>query len=107
MNNATKRTLATCITTAMVTIPEIAMAAQAGGGGMPYSTGLNTLSTSVRTEIAGILILIAVVIGVGMWIAGGQLDGMLLTVARVIIGACIVGSVATFLSTIGVAGALI
>jgi hypothetical protein len=42
-----------------------------------------------------------------MWIAGGQLDGMLQTIARVIIGACIVGGVVTFLSAIGVAGAVI
>jgi len=45
--------------------------------------------------------------GVGLWIAGGQLEGMLQTIARVIIGACIVGGVVTFMTTIGVAGAVI
>lgn len=84
-----------------------AMAAATGGGAMPYDAGLTTFSTSIRGTIAGILIVIGVVGGVGMWIAGGQLDGMLQTIARVIIGACIVGGVVAFLSAIGVAGALI
>jgi type IV secretion system protein TrbC len=84
-----------------------AMAATASGGTMPYEAGLTTFSTSIRGTIAGILIVIGVVGGVGMWIAGGQLDGMLQTIARVIIGACIVGGVVTFLSAIGVAGAVI
>jgi type IV secretory pathway VirB2 component (pilin) len=74
---------------------------------MPYSTGLNTLSTSVRGEVAAILIIIGVVGGVGLWVAGGQLEGMLQTIARVIIGACIVGGAVTFLTTIGVTGALV
>lgn len=84
-----------------------AMAAATGGGAMPYDAGLTTFSTSIRGTIAGILIVIGVVGGVGMWIAGGQLDGMLQTIARVIIGACIVGGVVAFLSAIGVAGAVI
>jgi hypothetical protein len=88
--------------------PAAAMAATAAGGGaMPYDQGLTVFSTSVQTKIAGILIMIGVVGGIGMWIAGGQLDGMLQTIARVIIGACIVGGVATFLAAIGVAGAVI
>ncbi|MGF7213153.1 type IV secretory pathway VirB2 component (pilin) [Skermanella aerolata] len=82
-------------------------AAVTGGGAMPYDAGLTTFSASIRGTIAGILIVIGVVGGVGMWIAGGQLDGMLQTIARVIIGACIVGGVVAFLSAIGVAGAVI
>jgi|tagenome__1003787_1003787.scaffolds.fasta_scaffold20754042_2 type IV secretory pathway VirB2 component (pilin) len=84
-----------------------AHASVTGGGAMPYSTGLTTFSTSLRGEIAGILIVIGVIGGVGLWIAGGQLEGMLQTIARVIIGACIVGGVVTFMTTIGVAGAVI
>jgi type IV secretory pathway VirB2 component (pilin) len=84
-----------------------AHAATTGGGAMPYSPGLTTFSTSLRGEIAGILIVIGVIGGVGLWIAGGQLEGMLQTIARVIIGACIVGGVVTFLTTIGVTGAVL
>lgn len=84
-----------------------AEAAVTGGGAMPYDAGLTTFSASIRGTVAGILIVIGVVGGVGMWIAGGQLDGMLQTIARVIIGACIVGGVVAFLSAIGVAGAVI
>jgi type IV secretory pathway VirB2 component (pilin) len=74
---------------------------------MPYDQGLTVLSNSIRGPIAGILILIGVVGGIGLWIAGGQLEGMLQTIARVIIGACIVGGAATFLTTIGVVGAVL
>lgn len=88
-------------------LPGAALAATAAGGGMPYSTGLGTFKTSVTGEIAGILIVIAVVGGVALWIGGGQLDGMLHHIAKVIIGACIVGGVVAFLAAIGVSGAII
>jgi type IV secretory pathway VirB2 component (pilin) len=88
--------------------PRLALAAAAaGGGGMPYSTGLNTFKTSVTGEIAGILIVIAIVAGVGLWIAGGQLDGLMHTIAKVIIGGCIVGSVIAFAAAVGMGGAII
>lgn len=91
---------------ALILLPTVAMAATATGGGMPYSAGLNTFSQSVRGEIAGILILVGIVGGVGLWIAGGQLEGMLNTIARVIIGGCIVGGVVVFMTTIGITGAV-
>lgn len=88
--------------------PRVAFAAAAaGGGGMPYSTGLNTFKTSVTGEIAGILIVIAIVAGVGLWIAGGQLDGLMHTIAKVVIGGCIVGGVVAFASAVGMGGAII
>jgi type IV secretory pathway VirB2 component (pilin) len=90
----------------LAALPAVALAANAGGGGMPYSAGLNTFSTSIRGEVAGILILVGIVGGVGLWIAGGQLEGMLNTIARVIIGGCIVGGVAVFMTTIGITGAV-
>jgi hypothetical protein len=90
-----------------VLAPAVANAAVGGGGGMPYSTGLNTFNTSVKGEVAAILITVGIVGGIGLWIAGGQLEGMLNTIAKCIIGACIIGGVVTFLSAIGVAGALV
>ena len=97
---------AAALAAALILLPAAAMAATAGGGGMPYSAGLNTFSQSVRGEIAGILILVGIVGGVGLWIAGGQLEGMLNTIARVIIGGCIVGGVVVFMTTIGITGAV-
>lgn len=89
-------------------VPKLASAAAAsGGGGMPYSQGMNTLKTSVTGEVAGILIVIAVVAGVGLWISGGQLDGLLHTLAKVIIGGCIVGGVVAFAAAVGMGGAII
>ncbi len=89
-------------------VPRIALAATAaGGGGMPYSQGLGTFKTSVTGEIAGILIVIAIVAGVGLWIAGGQLDGLMHTIAKVVIGGCIVGGVVAFAAAVGMGGAII
>lgn len=89
-------------------MPRLALAAAAaGGGGMPYSAGMNTFKTSVTGEIAGILIVIAIVCGVGLWIAGGQLDGLMHTIAKVIIGGCIVGGVVAFAAAVGMGGAVI
>jgi type IV secretion system protein TrbC len=107
MSRRAKKWLARAATIAACIPNGAAYAATAGGGGMPYSQGLNTFSTSVRGEVAAILIIIGVVGGVGLWIAGGQLEGLLQTIARVIIGACIVGGVVVFLTTIGVTGALV
>jgi len=108
MPKAKRIILALAITAGLLALSSAAaMAATTGGAGMPYDAGLTTFSNSIRTTIAGNLITIGVVGGVGMWIAGGQLDGMLQTIARVIIGACIVGGVVTFLSTIGVTGAVL
>jgi type IV secretory pathway VirB2 component (pilin) len=92
--------------TLLATLPSAALAGTAGGG-MPYENGLQILLNSIQGPVAGVLIVIGVVGGIGMWIAGGQLEGMLQTIARVIIGACIVGGVTGFLATIGVVGAVL
>ncbi len=103
-----KRKLVALAFAASAMVPRIAFAAAAAaGGGMPYSTGLNTFKTSVTGEIAGILIVIAVVCGVGLWIAGGQLDGLMHTIAKVVIGGCIVGGVVAFAAAVGMGGAIV
>ncbi len=81
-----------------------AHAVGAGGGGMPWDAGLTTLSQSIQGPVAGIIILIAVVCGVGAWIMGSQLEGLMKIIAQCIIGICVVGGVATFISAVGVAG---
>jgi type IV secretion system protein TrbC len=88
-------------------LPDLALAATAGGGGMPYSTGLNTFRTSVTGEIAGIICLIGVIGAVIAYLLQGMLDGLMMSIVRVIIGACIIGGAATFLTTIGVTGAIV
>lgn len=100
------RSAAAALAATAAMLPAAVFAATTGGSGMPYSAGLNTFSTSVRGEIAGILILVGIVGGVGLWIAGGQLEGMLNTIARVIIGGCIVGGVVVFMTSIGITGAV-
>jgi type IV secretory pathway VirB2 component (pilin) len=103
-----KRKLVALAFAATTLAPRFAFAAAAaGGGGMPYSTGLNTFKTSVTGEIAGILIVIAIVCGVGLWIAGGQLDGLMHTIAKVVVGGCIVGGVVAFAAAVGMGGAII
>jgi type IV secretory pathway VirB2 component (pilin) len=103
-----KRKTTLLLSAALSIAPHLARAVTAGGGGgMPYSAGLNTFKTSVTGEIAGILIVIAIVAGVGLWIAGGQLDGLMHTIAKVVIGGCIVGGVVAFAAAVGMGGAII
>ena len=92
---------------ALILLPSVgAFAANAGGGGMPYSAGLATFTTSVQTEIAFFLIVVAIVCGVGGYIMQGQLTGLMETVGRVMIGIAIIGGVAAFAALAGVAGAV-
>jgi type IV secretory pathway VirB2 component (pilin) len=78
-----------------------------GGGGMPYSSGLGTLNTSVRGEVAAILIVICIVCGVGGYIIAGQMEGLFNVIGRAMIGIGIIGSVTTIAAVAGVTGALV
>jgi len=102
-----KRNVASVLALGLMLLPELAMAATAAGGGMPYSTGLSTFRTSVTGEIAGIICLIGVIGAVAAYLLQGMLDGLMMSIVRVVIGACIIGGAATFLTTIGVTGAIV
>ena len=78
----------------------------AAGGAMPYSSGLGTLNSSVRGEVAAILIVICVVCGVGGYIIAGQMEGLFNVIGRALIGIGIIGGVGTFATIAGVTGAL-
>jgi type IV secretion system protein TrbC len=102
-----KRIAVAAAITGLVFLPELALAATTGGGGMPYSTGLTTFRTSVTGEVAGIICLIGVIGAVAAYLLQGMLDGLMMSIVRVVIGACIIGGAATFLTTIGVTGAIV
>ena len=100
--------LALVVTAATALAPLPARAATAaGGGGMPYSAGLNTFATSVQGEVAFIIILIAIVAGVGAFIFMGGLEVLLTTIGKTIIGIGIVGAVVAFATLAGVTGAIV
>lgn len=92
---------------AVLMVPDVAAAANAAGGGMPYSPGLTRFRTSLSGEVAMILIVIGLVGGGCMWIWGGEMSGMLAYIAKAIIVICIVGGVTGFMTSMGVTGALI
>lgn len=92
---------------AVLVVPDFAFAANAGGGGMPYSGYMNTFKTSVTGEIAALVCVIAIIAGVATYIFASHFDGILLTIMRVIIGVAIVGSATTFAAAAGAQGALI
>jgi type IV secretory pathway VirB2 component (pilin) len=98
------------VTAALVVtlLPDLAhAAATAGGGGMPYSQGLNTFKTSVTGEVAGIICLVGVVAGVAAYLYQGVLDPLMMKIVQVVIAVCIVGGAATFLTSMGVTGAVV
>lgn len=103
----TNRNVMALLAISLLFLPEVAMAAAAAGGGMPYSTGLTTFRTSVTGEIAGIICLIGVIGAVAAYLFQGMLDGLMMSVVRIVIGTCIIGGAATFLTAIGVTGAII
>lgn len=78
-----------------------------GGGGMPYSTGLNTFKTSVTGEVAGIICLIGVIAGCAAYLYQGVLDPLLMKIVQVVIAICIIGGAATFITSMGVTGAVV
>lgn len=92
---------------AILMIPEVAAAANAGGT-MPYSTGLTRFRDSMSGEVAGALIVIGLVGGCAMWMWGGELSGMLAQIAKIIIIVCIIsGGGTALLTALGVTGAVI
>jgi type IV secretory pathway VirB2 component (pilin) len=74
---------------------------------MPYSQGLNTFKTSVTGEVAGIICLVGVVAGVAAYLYQGVLDPLMMKIVQVVIAVCIVGGAATFLTSMGVTGAVV
>jgi type IV secretion system protein VirB2 len=92
---------------AAATVPNLAYAAAAAGGGMPYSGFLGTFKTSITGEIAAIICVVAIVAGVATYIFASAFDGILLTIVRVAIGCAIIGSAVTMLTTMGVTGAIV
>jgi type IV secretory pathway VirB2 component (pilin) len=92
---------------AAAVVPNLAYAAAAAGGGMPYSGFLGTFKTSITGEIAAIICVVAIVAGVATYIFASAFDGILLTIVRVAIGCAIIGSAVTMLTTMGVTGAIV
>ena len=92
---------------ASAVVPNLAYAAAAAGGGMPYSGFLGTFKTSITGEIAAIICVVAIVAGVATYIFASAFDGILLTIVRVAIGCAIIGSAVTMLTTMGVTGAIV
>ena len=92
---------------ALALAPDPVFAGGAGGGGMPYSAGLSTFKTSVTGEVAGIIAVIGVVAGVAAYLYQGVLDPLLMKIVQVVIAICIIGGVTTFLTTMGVTGAVV
>jgi type IV secretory pathway VirB2 component (pilin) len=92
---------------AVIALPHLALAGGAAGGTMPYSSFLTTFRGSITGEVAGIICMIAIVSGVATYIFASAFDGILLAIVRVVIGIAIVGGAAAFLTTAGVAGAIV
>ena len=58
-------------------------------------------------EVAGIFCLVGVVAGVAAYLYQGVLDPLMMKIVQVVIAVCIVGGAATFLTSMGVTGAVV
>lgn len=91
---------------AFVAFADTALAANTGGS-MPYSAWLTTFRSSVSGEVAMTIAVVCIVAGVGGWVAGGEMTGMLMYLVRAVAGLAIVIGAVAFLGTISAGGAVL
>lgn len=91
---------------ALSLLPKAAFATTSGGS-MPYSSWLQTFKTSVSGEIAQTISIVVIVGGVIGWVIAGQLEGLLMIIARIGIGLALVVGAAALLTSISTSGALL
>lgn len=92
---------------ALSLMPKLAFATTTAGGSMPYSTWLATFKASVSGEVAQTISIVVIVGGVIGWVIAGQLEGLLMIIARIGIGLAIVVGAAALLTSITTSGALL
>lgn len=80
-----KRILLTVLSALILALPDFAMAAAAGGGGLPYEAWLTTLQTSVTGPVAFAISIIGIVVAGGVLIFGGDLNGFFRTLVFIVL----------------------
>lgn len=88
-------------------LPVLAHAASAGGA-MPWDTGLTTLSDDLTGPVAFVICLLAFFAALSslIWMAG-EMGGFVRTLIVIIMIAAALATIKTFLSLVGITGALI
>lgn len=91
---------------AVAAIPDVAHAST-GGGGMPWDSGLNQLTTSARTTLAAAFIILGCIGGLIEYMNNGHLSTLLMVLGRsgMVIG--VIGGIIAFMGLFGMTGALV
>lgn len=104
--NAYRLAAAAALVTVIAVAPDAAHAAT-GGGGMPWDSGLNQLSTSARTTLAAAFIILGCIGGLIEYMNNGHLSTLLMVLGRsgMVIG--VIGGIIAFMGLFGMTGALV
>lgn len=92
---------------ALTALPAQAWATTAGGGGMPWSTAIGRLTTSLQTEIAFLIVVVAAIAAGGYFVMTGELGVMGQRIGAVLITIGVVGGIVALATMAGMTGAVI
>lgn len=95
------------LTGLLLASPWAANATTAGGGGMPWSTGLGTFTTSLTTEIAFFIVVCAVIGAGGYFIMTNEFGVLGQRIGAVLITMGLVGGIVQLAGMMGMTGAIV
>jgi type IV secretion system protein VirB2 len=95
------------VAVATVIMPDMAHAAGAGGGGLPWDTGLTTLRNDITGPVAFTLCLFAFFCAGAALIFGGELNHFVRGVVMAVMVGAMMGGIVNVASALGIAGALV
>ena len=88
-------------------LPDVALAAGAGGGGLPWDTPLTTLRTDLTGPVAFSLALIAMFVAGAVLVWGGERHGFARSMVMAVLVGAALTSIVNLASALGIAGAVI
>jgi type IV secretory pathway VirB2 component (pilin) len=91
----------------LLALPVAAEATTAGGGGMPWSTGLGTFTTSLTGEIAFFIVVCAVLGGGAYFVMSNEFGVLAQRIGAILITMGLVGGIVQLAGMMGMTGAIV
>jgi type IV secretion system protein TrbC len=95
------------IMSAILSIPDVSMAASTGTGGLPWETPLQTLSNSIKGPVAYAISLMGIVAAGAMLIWGGEINEFVRRIIMLILVISLIIFASNILTTLFNSGAVI
>lgn len=87
--------------------PDVAHAANAGGGALPWDAPLTTLKNDITGPVAFTLALLGMVAAGGVLVFGGEINEFIRRIIMVVIVAAFIVAVTNVASALGITGAVV